>query len=135
MSGGAQVVDLDRGECLRLLETKQVGRIGFVGEDGPVILPMNYLLSGDQLILRTTAYGSTGRSVLDAPVSFEIDDVDEFLEAGWSVLVSGTARLLNAAEVEQLRFGAAPTPWAEGPRTLFLGIRCDRISGRRLLPR
>ena len=135
MSGGARVVEIDRVECRRLLDAKRVGRLGFVGEDGPVILPMNYLPSGDRIIVRTLAYGIAARSVIDQPVAFEVDEVDDFLQTGWSVLASGVARLLNPDQVEALRLGSAPEPWVEGPRTLFLSINCDRLTGRQLIPR
>ena len=134
-SGGAKIIELDRAEALDLLTAKKVGRIGFLAEDGPVVLPMNYVLSGDHIIVRTVAFGVVARSAMDQKVAFEVDDVDDFLEAGWSVLVRGAGTLLSDDQLEQLKSNASPDPWAEGPRTLFFSIGCEQVSGRRLLPR
>jgi len=134
VSRGAKLVELDRAESLELLTSKKVGRLGFLSESGPQILPLNYALVDDHVIVRTVAYGAAARGALDQRVAFEVDDVDEFLQAGWSVLVVGPAQLLSDAQLEQLRLGTAPEPWAEGPRTLFISIGCQQISGRRLIP-
>lgn len=133
-STGAKVVELDRAESLELLTGKKVGRIGFLAEDGPVVLPMNYVLSDDHIIVRTAAFGIVARSAIDQKVAFEVDDVDDFLEAGWSVLVTGAGTLLSDQQLQQLKSGASSDPWAEGPRTLFFSIACEQVSGRRLLP-
>lgn len=133
MSRGATVVELDPVECRRLLEAKKVGRLALVRDGAPMIMPMNYVLTEDRLVFRTLAFGEASRAV-DSPVAFEVDDIDDFLEAGWSVVVTGTAALLTEAELSRLGW-EAPIPWAEGPRTLFVAVPLDRVTGRRLLPR
>ena len=135
VSNGGKIVELDRAESLELLAAKKVGRIGFLAEQGPVVLPMNYVLDGDHIIVRTVAFGVVARSAIDQKVAFEVDDVDDFLEAGWSVLVTGAGTLLTDDQLQQLKSGGSPDPWAEGPRTLFFSIACDQVSDRRLLPR
>jgi nitroimidazol reductase NimA-like FMN-containing flavoprotein (pyridoxamine 5'-phosphate oxidase superfamily) len=130
MSRGARVMDLDRAESLRLLAAKKVGRLAFVNDGVPMIMPMNFTLAGERVIIRTLAHGSGARAVNTA-VAFEVDDIDDFLEAGWSVVV--TAELLSEAELDQLR-STAPEPWAEGPRTLFLAIPVEHVTGRQLVP-
>jgi uncharacterized protein len=134
MSRGAKLVELDRAEALELLGSKRVGRVGFLSEDGPLVLPLNYLLVDECVIIRTVAFGILARGALDQRVAFEVDEIDDFLQAGWSVLVSGPAQLLSDAQLEQLRLGETPEPWAEGPRNLFLSIACQQVNGRRLLP-
>ena len=133
MSRGAKVLDLDRAESLRLLAAKKVGRLGFLHEGAPMIMPMNFTLADERIVLRTLAHGTAARAVNTA-VAFEVDDIDDFLEAGWSVVVTGTAELLTEAELARLR-GDAPDPWAEGPRTLFVAIPIDQVTGRQLIPR
>ena len=134
-TSGGKIVELDRAESLELLAAKKVGRIGFLAEQGPVILPMNYVFAGNHIIVRTVAFGVLARSAIDQKVAFEVDDVDDFLETGWSVLVTGAGTLLSDDQLRQLKSAASPDPWAEGPRTLFFSIACDQVSGRRLLPR
>jgi nitroimidazol reductase NimA-like FMN-containing flavoprotein (pyridoxamine 5'-phosphate oxidase superfamily) len=132
MSKGARVVELDRAESLRLLAAKKVGRFAFVCDGAPVIMPMNFTLTGERIVVRTLAHGLAARAV-GSPVAFEVDDIDDFLEAGWSVVVAGTADLLTEEELHRLR-GEVPQPWAEGPRTLFVAISLEQVSGRQLIP-
>ena len=133
MSRGARIMDLDRDESLRLLAAKKVGRLAFLHEGSPMIMPMNFALADERIVFRTLAHGLAARA-LDTVVAFEVDDIDDFLEAGWSVVVSGTAELLTEEQLARLR-GDAPDPWAEGPRTLFLAIPIDQVTGRQLIPR
>ena len=65
MSGGAGVRTLDRVECLDLLPAKRVGRLGYVTDDGPRIVPLNYTTTPDSVVVRTLAYGEVARSALD----------------------------------------------------------------------
>jgi hypothetical protein len=99
-----------------------------------MIMPMNFTLSDERIVFRTLAHGAAARAVTTA-VAFEVDDIDDFLEAGWSVVVSGTAELLTEEELARLSGGGAPDPWVEGPRTLFVAIPIDQVSGRQLVPR
>ena len=133
MSRGAKVVELDADECRGLLRSKKVGRLAFLHEGAPTIMPMNFALTDDLLVVRTLAHGAAARCV-GHPVAFEVDDIDDFLEAGWSVVVAGTATLLTEADLSRF-LDAAPHPWAEGPRTLFVGVPLEQVTGRRLLPR
>ena len=133
MSQGARIVDLDRAESLRLLAAKKVGRLAFLNEGAQMIMPINFTLAEDRIVFRTLAHGLLARAVNTA-VAFEVDDIDDFLEAGWSVVVNGIARLLTEAELTRLH-GDAPQPWTEGPRTLFVAVPVEQISGRQLIPR
>ena len=134
LSGGAKITELDRAESLQLLATKKVARLAFVHEGAPTILPMNFVLVDDRVVVRTVAHGTAARAV-DTTVAVEVDDIDDFLESGWSVVVTGTAELFTEDQLDRLRLGSAPAPWVEGPRTLFVAIPLERVTGRRLIPR
>lgn len=134
LSRGGRVLELNRAECLELLAHEKVGRIGYVTEDGPRIVPVNFALVEGLLVLRTLAYGEVARGALNQQVAFEVDGFDDFLRAGWSVLLVGTARLLDAGELRRQHPADLPDPWAEGPRTLFLALPLTHLSGRRVLP-
>ncbi|MFP5282893.1 MAG: pyridoxamine 5'-phosphate oxidase family protein [Actinomycetes bacterium] len=134
MSRGGAVVELDRSECVDLLGAGTVGRLGYVTDDGPRVVPVNYVLAEDRVVFRTTAYGEVARAASGRRIAFEVDDVDEFFRAGWSVLVVGTADLLSEADLGRLSPRTWPEPWAAGPRTLFLQIPVGDVTGRRVLP-
>lgn len=92
MSGGGKIVELDRAESMELLAAKKVGRIGFLGEDGPVVLPMNYLLADDHVIVRAAAFGVVARSAMDQKVAFQVDDVRFMTSSPPSIIGSGVAK-------------------------------------------
>jgi uncharacterized protein len=127
----SHVRDLTLDECRSLLQSQQVGRVAFTDPDGPVVLPINYTLVGDQVVVATSAYSSLARNAPSAPVAFEIDMVDEFTQSGWSVLVRGRTSVVEGQELSDVDL---PQPWAAGVRTLFLKISAAEISGRRLIP-
>jgi uncharacterized protein len=127
----SHVKDMSQKECQSLLEGGHVGRIAFVDPDGPVVLPVNYVMVDDCVVLATAPYSSLARHAASAAVSFEIDEIDEFTESGWSVLVRGRTSIVERHELSGVDL---PQPWAEGIRTLVLKISPADISGRRLIP-
>jgi uncharacterized protein len=127
----SHVREMSPEECQSLLKSRQVGRIGFTDPDGPVILPVNYVTVGDCVVVATSAYSSLGRNGMSASVAFEVDDIDDFTESGWSVLVRGQTSVIERRELSDVDL---PQPWAEGTRSLILKISVAEISGRRLIP-
>lgn len=127
----SHVKDLSLEECRDLLESGAIGRIGFTDPDGPVVLPVNYVMVGDSVVVATSPYGSLARNATSAAVAFEVDAIDEFTESGWSVLVRGQTSVIERQELSDVDL---PQPWAEGIRTLILKISVAEISGRRLIP-
>jgi uncharacterized protein len=127
----SHVKDMSQKECRSLLESGHVGRIAFTDPDGPVVLPVNYVMMGDCVLVATSPYSTLARNATSAPVSFEIDEIDEFTESGWSVLVRGRTSVIEHHELSGVEL---PQPWAEGIRTLVLKVSPAEISGRRLIP-
>lgn len=124
---------IPRAECLRLLADQKVGRLGFVVDGQPMVVPVNYGLHGDVILFRT-GEGSKLEAVPGAKVAFEVDQIDDQLSTGWSVVVQGTAEEITEDEdwfAELLRRGAAPT-WLPAPVGHYVRIKPTLISGRRL---
>ena len=121
--------ELDHDECLRLLATQQVGRIAFTDDSGTDVLPVNFAMDGEDVLIATTGYGAIARAT-GARVAFEVDEIDAYTESGWSVVVRGRAHRESPFDST-----AEPArPWAEGSRTYMLRISSDMITGRRLIP-
>jgi len=123
---------LDPGECRQLLGTGGVGRFVFSAERGPVALPVNYRTLDHDIVFRTAASSSLATAVVNAPVSFEVDHVDDAMSEGWSVLVTGRARAVDdpheLQEVEKLGI----EPWAGGDRDVHVRLEPTEMSGRRI---
>ncbi len=121
-------------ECRRLLESDQVGRLGYCTDFGPRIVPMSYIVTGDFLTFLTAASTEAARHVPSHPVAFEVDQVDASTLTGWSVLVLGNARLREYASLRMLHVPRTPRLWPEGQRPLVLQLPLDRVTGRRSYP-
>lgn len=130
--GGVEV--LDNTECRRLMVVGTVGRLGYGADDQQRIIPMNYVLDHGYLVFRTSEDSEVARCVVGRPVAFEVDDIDPFLQAGWSVLVTGTAEILPREELRAMDVGETPEPWASGIRSLYIRVPLTDISGRRVHP-
>lgn len=131
---GGRVEELDASECRRLLESTTVGRLGYTSERGPRIIPVNYTLGVDSVAFRTGQQTEVARLALGRIVAFEVDQVDDFLRSGWSVLVVGKLAEMSPSAVRMLNVTQTPVPWAGGDRTLFCEIPLTEVSGRRIHP-
>lgn len=126
---------LHADECRRLLATRRFGRIGLAGGRFPLILPVNYTLDGEVIVIRT---GSP--TIADAGgfarVAFEVDDVDERSRSGWSVLVQALAEEVTGDRRDELveRMRKTTDPWAPGERGHWIRLIPQAITGRRIVP-
>jgi hypothetical protein len=127
------LIELDRQECMDLLAAKSVGRIAYTVDKGARILPVNYVLSNDAIIFRTIPDGEISHHALEAMCAFEVDETDEFFQAGWSVVAVGRLELATEEDFASMRYGKLPEPWAGGNRWMFLRLPCDQVSGRRVI--
>jgi uncharacterized protein len=126
--------ELPPEECRELLTIKSVGRVGFDGPDGPQVLPVNYVFHRRSIFFRTAAGSALAAAMRDRRVAFEIDEIDDFLQGGWSVLIVGDADLVEDEDlIVELWGDQGPKPWAPGVRTLFVQIQPIRVTGRRVL--
>ena len=131
---GGRLETLDRDECRRLLGSANIGRLGYCSDSGPRILPMNYTLVGESVTFRTGLDTEASHQLFDHPIAFEVDQVDEFLQSGWSVLVIGNAQPLDEASLLLLDVGQSPEPWPEGRRSLVVQLPLTMMSRRRVHP-
>jgi nitroimidazol reductase NimA-like FMN-containing flavoprotein (pyridoxamine 5'-phosphate oxidase superfamily) len=128
---GVEVLDHD--ECLRLITGREVGRIGIVDSGQPIILPMNYSMVGDTIVMRTSA-GTKLQHAHGSAACFEVDDIDVTTRAGWSVLAVGRLETITEyddADVRAVR-GLPLSPWADGARPHWMRLVTQRLTGRRV---
>jgi nitroimidazol reductase NimA-like FMN-containing flavoprotein (pyridoxamine 5'-phosphate oxidase superfamily) len=132
-SAGDRLQALSREQCLALLATRQVGRLGVSIEALPAILPVNFRLFDDRIVVRTVVGTKLDAAVAQAVVAFEVDDYDPGGRWGWSVLVRGAgAEVTRPDELEAVK--ALPLrAWAfrDGDANRFLAIDTTLVSGRR----
>ena len=122
---------LGRSDCYTLLRTVPIGRIVFTEAALPAIQPVNFVLDGDDVIIRTGMGSKLAAATRSAVVAFEADQYDEDALAGWSVVLVGRAEAVtNDAERRRLA-GLGLTPWALGDRPHYIRVRPEIVRGRR----
>jgi uncharacterized protein len=140
MTDADQPADLQRREieiltvddCLALLASATLGRVAFIHEDAPHIVPVNYLLHEGTAVFRTT-YGTTLDTIsAGARVAFEVDCIDERTHAGWSVIIHGKAEEIWLPEELDAAERLPIAPWAPGDRNHYVRIFPSAITGRRI---
>lgn len=122
---------LDREDCLRLLATQTLGRIGITVRALPVVLPVNFALLEDSVVFRTIPGTELDAATNNAVVAFEVDSYEFSGSSGWSVLVIGNATRLPDDDVngaEALEIDAWPL---DGQASHFVSVESAQISGRR----
>jgi nitroimidazol reductase NimA-like FMN-containing flavoprotein (pyridoxamine 5'-phosphate oxidase superfamily) len=128
-----QPIEMSDEQCRELLEAGLVGRVGICTPVGPHVVPVNYSVVDDSVVLRTTPYSVLGTQARGTLLALEIDEFDHERQRGWSVLARGRAEPITAAaELHHIRRTWEPNAWADGPRNLFLRLRWSELSGRRL---
>ena len=110
----SHLTELSTEECYALLASRPVGRIAFVVDDAPIVLPVNHAVDGDDIIFRTSPRTELGRRMIRGQVAFEVDDFDEFNQSGWSVLFQGSVEVLMTCRIPS-RTPAARAPDRPGP--------------------
>ncbi len=123
---------LSDDECRRLLAAGGIGRVVFVDDRGPVALPVNFAMFGDDVLFRTSPEsplaGAEGRAT-----GFELDHIDDAMREGWSVLATGRLRRVTDPEELVEARHVRVDPWAgdEG-RDTYVRVQIEQISGRRI---
>jgi nitroimidazol reductase NimA-like FMN-containing flavoprotein (pyridoxamine 5'-phosphate oxidase superfamily) len=124
---------MSREECEEHLSSGGVGRFVFASESGPTALPVNFRLLDRDIVFSTRTHGVLTAAVTgDRRVGFEVDQIDDAMSEGWSVIISGRARLVDdPGELERIA-ELGIEPWPGGRREAVLRIQTDTISGRRI---
>lgn len=128
----ARLHELSTEECRALIAPGGVGRFVYLEGRGPVAVPVNFRMLGGDVVFRTATANSLAQRAGQIRVSFEVDHLDDALEEGWSVLLSGRAHPVtdpaDLAEIDRL----GVRPWAAGRRDRCLRLVPEEISGRRI---
>jgi nitroimidazol reductase NimA-like FMN-containing flavoprotein (pyridoxamine 5'-phosphate oxidase superfamily) len=128
-----RVHQLTRGEAVELLQFHAyVGRIGFVVNGRPLILPVNYLADDDSIVFCTEPGTKLSAIGGGAPVVFEVDDSSALYHAGWSVIVKGTAHeITDESQLDELRRGSLHS-WATRSSEHWVRLSIEEVTGRRI---
>lgn len=108
-----------------------MGRVSWSAGGQQHILPVSYAMNAGNVVFRTSPYGALAQLLRPTNVAFEIDQVDEAAQTGWSVVVQGRAEGVDLPqELAMLWARSDIVPWAPGTRNVFVAIEPQTISGR-----
>lgn len=120
---------LDEATCMRLIEHERIGRLGVTDSNGPLILPINYLLHDGRIVFRS-ADGAKARAAAQGAVGcLEVDRFDRFEHTGWSVLATGRLSVVSP-EYSDAYERLPVVPWAVHGESRFYELSIERVSGR-----
>ena len=122
------VLVLDEEQSWKLLENTQHGRIVLSAAGETDIFPVNYRAHDGVLLMRTAPGTKLAEITINDNVVFEADGI--LSEEAWSVVVKGTARVLDRgqeiADAEALNLKT----WVPTLKDFYVEIKPSRISGR-----
>ena len=132
-NGRVRLEMLDRGECLALIATVPVGRIGVSIGALPAILPVNFALIGTTIVFRTVPGTKLDAATRRAVVAFEVDSYAPDGSSGWSVLVQGfCSEITDPAERAALNWSPLRAwPFGDGAADRFVRVETTFVTGRR----
>ncbi|QNP68300.1 pyridoxamine 5'-phosphate oxidase family protein [Streptomyces roseirectus] len=130
-------VDLGHAEALALLGSVSLGRVVFTRQALPTVRPVNHVLVDGDLVIRTHERAAltlrAGQGEGDGVVvAYEADDIDPVTHLGWSVVVTGYARLVTDPG-ERARYDALLRPWVDRTMEHAIRIHPTLVTGVRLV--
>ncbi|WP_055524792.1 pyridoxamine 5'-phosphate oxidase family protein [Streptomyces graminilatus] len=136
VSEGRVSVELDGVEALRLLGSVSLGRIVFTRLALPTVRPVNHVVVDGDIVIRTHGDATLARYAQQngdpgAVVAYEADDIDPDTHTGWSVVVTGYARLVTDPH-ELDRYRALLRPWVSRRMDHAIRISPELVTGVRL---
>lgn len=132
---GRDLKELSAADSLRLLAGVPLGRVVFTHHALPAIRPVNHIVADGQIVIRSSpgTVLSTELAAFETVVAFEADELDVEQRLGWSVVVTGVARLVRD-QGEVAHYKDILRPWVAGEMDQVIRIRPEIITGYELVP-
>jgi uncharacterized protein len=96
MTTGPRLEPLSQDECMALLASASVGRVGVNIDALPTVLPVNFALFNGSVIFRAVPGTKLHTATREAVVAFQADHYGDRRDpSGWSVLIRGLAQTIT----------------------------------------
>lgn len=129
LSGDTDPVEvLSVEECWSLLRAEEFARLAYRLVDEVHLVPLNYVVEGEGLLMRTASGNKLLAAALHSDVALEIDWHDD--TAAWSVVARGRLRRLEEHEHHRLD-GLARQPWVPTLKYDVVELVPSVVTGRR----
>jgi uncharacterized protein len=129
----AEILELPYDDCEALLRAGVLGRIGLSRPTGPEIVPVNYVVVGNAVLVRTSPGSLLDQWADGAALVFEVDGVNYERWHGWSVMARGRGERVSTAELtDDERRTPGPPAWVSRDDVSWIRLRWVTLTGRRL---
>lgn len=115
--------------CWELLRSSSLGRIAVSFRGEPEIFPINFIAVDERLLLRTSQGTKLVELTINDKVALETDSVGGGI--AWSVVVKGTARILELQSEIQAADELPLHPLIPTLKYVWVEITPTQITGRR----
>ncbi|WP_394160283.1 pyridoxamine 5'-phosphate oxidase family protein [Galactobacter valiniphilus] len=122
---------LDESAALEFLGSQSFGRLALVLAGRPDIFPVNFVLVGRTVYLRTAEGSKLFGLAVGHPVAFEADEVHEL--GATSVVVHGEPRIVTDHAEAEAADAAGLRPWVATRKVNTVAIDLTEVSGRAVL--
>jgi len=122
------ILNLSEDETWKLIEGTKHGRLVVTVAGEPDIFPVNYAVDNRKLYLRTAPGNKLAELTINSKVLFETDGI--LSEEAWSVVVRGTARVLEQSADIAAAESLGLKPWVPTLKDFYVEIEPTSVSGR-----
>ena len=132
VAAGSKLLVLTQKECWALVKQAALGRLAFVMDDWPLVMPVNYLVDGPDVVIRSDPGRKLTAARQQVQATLQVDSIDRLHRSGWSVLVFGIATAVDDREEVARLDGLGLRSWAASDRASWIRLLPVQITGRRL---
>jgi len=133
MNGDPHIEPLTRTECLEHLAGARVGRVGVNMRALPVILPVRFALTSEEVVFRAPSDSRLYDAASGSVVVFQADHHGEDTGIGWTVQVHGICdEIVEPSEIDRVSDLPLPSWNSSPPGDSFLRIPLGNIRGQRV---
>lgn len=120
-----EIRPLTRERAMRLLRSVPMGRIAFTYHAMPAIRPVNHMVDDAGRIIIRSHEGAAIVTASDITrgtvVSYEADQIDTDVRAGWTVVATGLARIVDDPD-RAADYRRELHPWVTGQMDYIISI-------------
>ncbi|MHA7271297.1 pyridoxamine 5'-phosphate oxidase family protein [Arthrobacter sp. HLT1-20] len=121
--------NMSTDEAWKFLANTSFGRLALSVDNKPDIFPINFLAHQQKLLMRTNPGTKLAELTVNDQVAFEIDGLAE--DQAWSVVLKGTARVLESQTEIDAVMDLPLTPWLQTLKYTFVEITPSSVRGIR----
>jgi hypothetical protein len=119
---------LTEAESWELLDGSNFGRLAVSVANQPEIFPINYYADGNTILFRTSEGTKLLEMTINSRVAFETDGYSD--EFAWSIIVKGTAHLIEDQETIFEADQLPLRPWIPTLKYIYVRITPTEVTGR-----